>query len=88
VARQKASVFIDSILQSHYKRISLIKSYNSAITSFKSSKDSGSFNSSKRSLDEQFKKLGEKVSKLGKDLHPTDPDCAAKVPHPFSTLAL
>lgn len=79
LARQKASVLIESILQSHYKRTALIQSYRSVITSFKSGKDSASFNSNKRSLDDKFKTLGEKVSQLGKDLQLTDADSAAKV---------
>lgn len=79
LARQKASVLIEAILQSHYKRTSLIQNYRSVITSFKSGKDSSSFNSNKRGLDDKFKTLGEKVSQLGKDVQPTDADCAAKV---------
>ena len=79
LARQQASVIIDSIKQAHFKRGSLIQKYRSVITNFKSSKDSGSSNSSKRSLDEEFKKLGEKVSQLAKDLQPTDMESAAKV---------
>lgn len=79
MARQKASVLIDSILQCHYKRTALIQNYLSVITSFKSSKDSGSFNSSKRSLDEKFKVFGDKVLQLSKELQPSDADSAAKV---------
>lgn len=79
LARQQASVIIDSILQAHFKRTSLISNYHSVIATFKSSKDSGSSNSSKRSLDEKFKVLGDKVTQLGKDLQPSDPESAAKV---------
>ena len=79
LARQKASVIIDAIKQAHFKRGSLIQKYHSVITSFKSNKDSGTSNASKRSLDDEFKKLGEKVTQLSKDLQPTDAESAAKV---------
>lgn len=79
MARQQASVIIDAIKQAHYKRDSLIQKYRSVIANFKSSKDSGSSNSSKRGLDEEFKKLGENVSQLVKELQSTDMESAAKV---------
>ena len=79
LARQQAAVVINSIKQAHFKRSSLVQKYRSVITNFKSSKDSGSSNSSKRNLDEEFKKLGEKVSQLAKELQATDTECAAKV---------
>ena len=84
LARQKASVLIDSILQSHYQRAALIQNYQSVITSFKSGKESGNFNSNKRSLDDKFKMLGDKVSQLCKDLQSSDADSTAKVRVIFS----
>ena len=77
LARQQASVIIDSILQSHYKRSALIQRYQSIIASFKTSgKESGT---NKRSLDDQFKTLGDKVSQLCKDLQLSDAESGAKV---------
>lgn len=72
-------MLIDSILQAHFKRVTLIANYRSSITSFKSGKESGSFNSNKRSLDDKFKMLGDKVSQLIKDLQPNDAESTAKV---------
>ena len=79
MARQKASGVIDSILQCHYKRSALIQQYQSVIATFKSSKDSGSSNSSKRSLDEKFKSLGDKVSQFCKELQLSDAESTGKV---------
>ena len=65
LARQQASVIIESILQTHFKRAALVTNYQSVIAAFKSSQDSGGANSSKRSIDEKYKVLGDKVAQPG-----------------------
>lgn len=79
LARQQASVLIDSILKAHDKRVALVSTYRSSISSFKNSSDTKTFKSTKKSLDDQFKAFGERVSQLAKELQPNDPDGAAKV---------
>ena len=71
---------MDSILSAHDRRAALVPNYQTTITSFKSSKDTKSFKTTKRGLDDKYKAYTEQITSLIKQqLQAADPDRAAKV---------
>ena len=79
LAKQQARVVIDSILQAHDRRISLVAKYQDAVATYKTSKDSKAFKSSKKTLDDRYKANSDEVSSLSKEVQGLDPDTNAKV---------
>lgn len=79
LAKQKARVLIDSILEAHDRRTALVGSYQTAIATYKTSKDSKTFKTTKKSLDDRYKSSGEEVSSLVKELQGLDSEAIAKV---------
>ena len=79
LAKQQARVLIDSILSAHDRRTALVDNYQTAITSYKTSKDSKTFKSTKKSLDDRYKASTEEVHSLVKDVQGLDGDANAKV---------
>ena len=79
LAKQQASVIIEAILSAHAHRASLLPSYETAITSLKTSEDTKTFKKSKKDLDTAFVGDTEKISARVKDLQATDPEAGAKV---------
>lgn len=81
MAKQQARVVIDSILQAHDRRVSLVAKYQDAITAYKTSKDSKTFKTTKKTLDDRYKSNSDEVSSLAKEVQGLDPDTNAKVSH-------
>ncbi len=79
MARQQAAVLIESIQQWQDRRSSLVSRYMKIIDTFKGSKDTGSFKSSKKGYDDEYKKCSEQMSAKMKELQSGDPEAAAKV---------
>ena len=79
MAKQQARVLIDSILGAHDRRAALVGNYQTAITAYKTSKDSKTFKSTKKSLDDSYKASSEEVASLVKDVQGLDGDANAKV---------
>ena len=80
MAKQQARVLIDSILSAHDRRTALVANYQTAITNYKTSKDSKAFKSTKKSLDDRYKASTEEVASLVKKVQGLDGDANAKVP--------
>ena len=72
-------MLIDSILGAHDRRAALVTSYQNAISSYKTTKDSKTFKSTKKSLDDRYKASSEEVASLVKEVQGLDGDANAKV---------
>ena len=79
LAKQQARVVIDSILQAHDRRTALVGSYQTAIATYKTSKDTKTFKMTKKSLDDRYKSSSEEISSLVKEVQGLDGDANAKV---------
>ena len=79
MARQQAQVLIEGIQQSHDRRAALVSRYRSIITTFKESKDVGTFKSRKKSYDDEYKRYSDEVAGKLKELQTGDPESASKV---------
>ncbi len=79
LAKQQASVIIEAILSAHAHRTSLLPSYDSAITSLKTSEDTKAFKKSKKDLDTAFVGDTDKIAAQVKVLQAADPEAGSKV---------
>lgn len=79
LAKQQASVLVESILQAHDRRSTLITGYQDAIATYKQSKDNKAFKASKRRLDEGYRSSTEDITSKSKELQGTDSEATAKV---------
>ena len=79
MAKQQASVLVESILQAHDRRSTLITGYQDAIATYKQSKDNKAFKASKRRLDEGYRSSTEDITSKSKELQGTDSEATAKV---------
>ena len=79
MAKQKASVVLERILQAHDKQTSLLTQYGDTITNFKQSKNVQVFRKTKKGLDEKFKSCNEAITSLSKDLQVIDSEGSSKV---------
>ena len=79
LAKQKASVILESILQAHHRRSSVVSQYSETITSFKQKKNKEEFVKSRKSLDDQFKRCTGDIGKLGRKLQGIDAEKTSKV---------
>ena len=76
MARQQAQVLIEGIQQSHDRRAALVSRYRSIITTFKETKDVGTFKSRKKSYDDEYKRYSDEVAGKLKELQTGDPESA------------
>ena len=72
-------MLLESILQSHDKRTTLVTKYQDAIANYKQSKDVKSYKNTKRQLDERYRNYTDTINNLNKQLQGTDSERASKV---------
>ena len=69
-------MLLESILQSHDKRTTLVTKYQDAIANYKQSKDVKSYKNTKRQLDERYRNYTDTINNLNKQLQGTDSEHA------------
>ena len=79
LAKQKALVLMESILQAHDQRTALVSQYHDAIAGYKQSKEGKGYKNTKRSLDDRFRTYTENIDSLGKQLQEMDSEKSFKV---------
>jgi len=79
LAKQQALVLLESILQSHDKRTTLVTKYQDAIANYKQNKDVKSYKNTKRQLDERYRNYTDTINNLNKQLQGTDSERASKI---------
>ena len=79
LGKQQASVLIEAITNAVDKRSGLVGEYQEAIGAYKSTKDSKTFSSKRKSLGDRYQSLTEDISSRSKDLYPLDAEASAKV---------
>jgi len=78
-SRLRIAGLVEQILKAEDKRYNLYRSYDEAITKFKSSKDSNSFNDSRKKLDQEYKSYTANINALLATLKQEGTDAAEKV---------
>ena len=79
MARQQAAVLIEAVQQAQDRRAALVAKYMRIITTYKGSKDSSTFKTTKKSYDDEYRRYADQVAGKIKELQTGDPDAAAKV---------
>ena len=79
LAKQKALVLVESILQAHDQRTALVSQYQDAIAGYKQNKDVKGYKNTKRSLDDRFRTYTENIDSLGKQLQEMDSEKSFKL---------
>jgi len=79
LARQQAAVLIEVVQQAQDRRAALVAKYMRIITTYKGSKDSSAFKTTKKNYDDEYRSYTDQVAGKIKELQSGDPEAAAKV---------
>jgi len=78
-SRMRVASLVDEVQSTHERRSALYQSYDDAINKFKSSKDSASFQASRKKIDADYKQLSQEINNLQGQLKAEGSDSAEKV---------